>query len=950
MFNNNKNKLKKTKIEINNEKVKKLNTACKLYKLDNNSLIKKSNQKSTINIQKLNKTIPNLPNVTQLISSIPRSLLVPSLISKSTEPSYDVLDNYRDINYNESPIQLSNRINNYTNQINLDHEFLKLNYSQNLDDSNDLELFETAMFPIDNEQPEINIAKNIIIESRKENPEEIKMFPIFDINRKTSAPLNDFYEKRLEQLCFIKIFPYGINGMNTIRDQRITCAAYGKSRIMSNDSRYQNIDYMFYLLAKIEAEKISNSINICSSRLRTSDNARINNLHIYMKNLRGYSSYWNSIKADLMAFLRNLGEPTWFITLSARDLEWPDMINALLLAKNNNNSKRAIKRLINQVSDLNFQERSKLLHDYPVVASRQFNKRFKALMKFLSKNDKILGGKIKDYWYRVEFQKRGSPHIHMLVWIENAPSFNTPEGIQFIDKVCSVSLPTDQKLKDLVTRLQLHSCTHTCYKKLSKKFKKNCRFGYPLPISETTRILNNDEIKENNNKFCIFKRNSSEQKINVYNLELLVLWNANMDIQPVGSLYGIAYYIAKYVAKEEPQNIQDELKEAIQAIKEAPPAQFARQLLLTTKIIMKNRERSAQEAAYILCGLRLKACSRTTVFVNAVLPNKRTRLVRKERILNNNYEEEDYCENLFDKYEKRSQLLEHVSLAEFASEYEFCKYERENPDTDSDSNNDEFLTLNDVFDNNNRQIFQQIGSRLTVRKRLKTAVLKTPYITLADDPNEYYYQLLVLYFPFRDESKISEGFRSIKEALLSKKHQIEQINSESHCLYLLKKQEELQKAIERIEFMDPELSIQTTLNADQLSIIQDDISEIIEENNEIDRQPISQECLKNRIRELNPEQKAILDRIRHKLGSPNSEQAFEIIHGPGGVGKSFLAKIIIDAINLTYDSDPSNLKQHVMVAAPTGVAAKAISGRTLHNAFSLPIEKFKLGQYMPIKG
>jgi len=423
-----------------------------------------------------------------------------------------------------------------------------------------------------------------------------------------------------------------------------------------------------------------------------------------------------------------------------------------------------------------------------------------------------------------------------------------------------------------------------------------------------------------------------------------------MDIQPVGSLYGIAYYIAKYVAKEEPQNIQDELKEAIAAIKDAPAAQFAKQLLLTSKIIMKNRERSAQEAAYILCGLRLKACSRTTVFVNAIFPKKRTRLVRKERICNSEYDDEDFCQNIFEKYEKRSPLLENISLAEFAAEYEFCKFTKENPDTDSDSNDDEFLNDDEIFDSNNRQIYNQIGSKITVRKRLKPAVLKTPYLTLADDPDEYYYQLLVLYFPFREESKISEGYKSIKDALLSKKQIIEQINTDSRCLYLLKKQEELQKAIERIEFLDPEISIETSLNNEQLSIVEDDISEIIEENNEIERQPISQESLRERIRELNLEQKLILDKIRYKLGSNDSEQAFEIIHGPGGVGKSFLAKIIIDAINLTYDTDILNLKKHIMVAAPTGVAAKAIAGRTLHNAFSLPIEKFKLGQYTPIKG
>ncbi len=29
--------------------------------------------------------------------------------------------------------------------------------------------------------------------------------------------------------------------------------------------------------------------------------------------------------------------------------------------------------------------------------------------------------KVTDYFYRVEFQARGSPHTHALFWVENAP-------------------------------------------------------------------------------------------------------------------------------------------------------------------------------------------------------------------------------------------------------------------------------------------------------------------------------------------------------------------------------------------------------------------------------------------------------------------------------------------------------------------------------------------------
>ena len=33
-------------------------------------------------------------------------------------------------------------------------------------------------------------------------------------------------------------------------------------------------------------------------------------------------------------------------------------------------------------------------------------------------------GNIFDCFYRVEYQQRGSPHIHMLIWLEDAPVFH----------------------------------------------------------------------------------------------------------------------------------------------------------------------------------------------------------------------------------------------------------------------------------------------------------------------------------------------------------------------------------------------------------------------------------------------------------------------------------------------------------------------------------------------
>ena len=41
-------------------------------------------------------------------------------------------------------------------------------------------------------------------------------------------------------------------------------------------------------------------------------------------------------------------------------------------------------------------------------------------------------GEIVDYVIRIEFQARGSPHAHTLLWVKNAPQIN----VQTDDEVC----------------------------------------------------------------------------------------------------------------------------------------------------------------------------------------------------------------------------------------------------------------------------------------------------------------------------------------------------------------------------------------------------------------------------------------------------------------------------------------------------------------------------------
>jgi hypothetical protein len=138
-------------------------------------------------------------------------------------------------------------------------------------------------------------------------------------------------------------------------------------------------------------------------------------------------------------------------------------------------------------SELDVFSTQRLIEKYPVILSRHFMIRVTALMTFILNNDEIFGGKVVDFWWRREFQNRGSPHLHMVLWIKDHPAFDTPEGLQRIDHVCSCSLPLqDSELLDLIKKLQMHLRHDTCKKNTPNS---SCRFGFPRPPCAKTRMV-----------------------------------------------------------------------------------------------------------------------------------------------------------------------------------------------------------------------------------------------------------------------------------------------------------------------------------------------------------------------------------------------------------------------------------------------------------------------------
>ena len=101
-----------------------------------------------------------------------------------------------------------------------------------------------------------------------------------------------------------------------------------------------------------------------------------------------------------------------------------------------------------------------------LMAAIHFERRFDALMKYVINSEEHPIGKVTDFFYRVEFQIRGSCHYLITTyffWIKYIPqdiSCDTRDVlVQYIDSVIKTDIPdeSDVELCQLVKRLQTHS-------------------------------------------------------------------------------------------------------------------------------------------------------------------------------------------------------------------------------------------------------------------------------------------------------------------------------------------------------------------------------------------------------------------------------------------------------------------------------------------------------------
>ena len=448
------------------------------------------------------------------------------------------------------------------------------------------------------------------------------------------------------------------------------------------------------------------------------------------------------------------------------------------------------------VSQLSWDEKCEILRSNPVTAARQFNYRVDKFFSVFLKSSSNPLGKLNDYFIRIEFQARGSPHAHALLWVQDSPRINVQsdqEVCDYVDRyVTCAARPDDQELTRKL-HVQRHSHSSAC----RRGRDKDCRFDFPqLPTPETVIARTPEEVEllamlleraakcktavkhaleQNSDQDLtletlldtlqispdyymnaiktkkigtkvVMKRDVADIWTNNYNGDVLKAWRGNMDLQFVTDAFACVMYIVSYACKGE-QSMGDLLKGVV---KETADVQLRDQMKKVAATFLNHQEVSAQEAAYRLLSLYLKKTSRKVIYVDSNCKEDRVVMCKPySEIVNKDDDDADlFLMSVHDKYSARPDSLESICLAEFATTYRSLG-------TGSKVDIDHF---HEDADNDDEDFSSEAGSVIILQnnlgflcKRQQSAILRTHRYRLDKEEDKHYYSKLLLYLPWRNE-------------------------------------------------------------------------------------------------------------------------------------------------------------------------------------------------------
>lgn len=224
------------------------------------------------------------------------------------------------------------------------------------------------------------------------------------------------------------------------------------------------------MYAKIESERLlfnrlnqrklrtENYIHLRDAIINPNDiNPNLNDIGqavILPATFTGSPRHMQEYTQDAMSYVRAYGRPDLFITFTCNPM-WPEINSALLPGQ-------------------------KPIHRHDIIA-RVFKQKLKSFMDFITKSHVF--GETRCWMYSVEWQKRGLPHAHILIWLIQKI---TPD---LIDDFISAEIPDpniDPDLHEIITKNMIHGPCGIINQQSPCMKDGKCTKNYPRQLLKET--------------------------------------------------------------------------------------------------------------------------------------------------------------------------------------------------------------------------------------------------------------------------------------------------------------------------------------------------------------------------------------------------------------------------------------------------------------------------------
>ena len=463
-----------------------------------------------------------------------------------------------------------------------------------------------------------------------------------------STPIDEAAGKdRIFAMAFPTLYPTGRAEFNSPRQRTVTLKEYARHLLCYRDGRFgRHPRWRFLLFNMLMRRKAGGAARYFASKsagLRDLDCAELGEAFRTDKSilpqivrqgtvLNGTRPFWSNKGNHLQAQARFLtpGIGPVFLTFSCADMQWDDLQRHFPRYEEYHTGSESVRRRIVWQN----------VQDHPHIVAAYLELRLRAFLRLVLRP--WLG--YSDYWMRFEWQARGSGHIHALFWIEGAPALDpstpfsraafakywgeritawNPAQTRRPDARNPASLPRDaiansaDQFAALLNRLQIHSeCRASyCLRKKKGSDVESCRFFFPRPLFAEATVT-----QQINHKSWLFSPARNQATLNQCSPINAFGWLANTDAQPPTDYHALLEYIGKYVSKPETKSMAyTELQALVlpHVNHYSPLMSFASRML--NKLIAE-RDWSAQEVSHILLDLPLQEASRVLTYLDCRPP------------------------------------------------------------------------------------------------------------------------------------------------------------------------------------------------------------------------------------------------------------------------------------------------------------------------------------------